>query len=254
MTRKTCSGGALAAAAALLTLAAADPAPVAPPAIEFRPSTDYCAEVDGAYTPDARFFATAAVGKFLIDLPSLSKTLLVDPKTRKAVQVPESSLKRERDDGIVRLIEPVPQDASAYDLSIDGSVTRVRIDDSDVVVRNGSSCLPVLTQAITVGPITEDSSARRCVQQEARATGAASGCAKNAYLKNSCNAAVVVVVLITQHLHSGTLPDTPTVVLPPGAEHSLGCVWPSGAMAPSTYDLRAVAFLEKKSPSGSRQH
>ena len=250
MTRKTLSAGA-AAAAALLTLTAAAPAPAGATPVEFRSSTDYCAEVDGTLAPDARFFATDAGGKMLVDLPSLSKTLLVDPKVGKAVRVPESSLRREVDKGIVRLVDPIPQDASACDLSIDGTVTRFRIDDSEVRVRKGSSCQPVETPASTAGPLTDDPEARRCVHQEARPTGAASGCSKTASLRNSCNVPVVAVIQITQHLSSGTLPDIPTVVLPPGGEQSLGCVWPSGATAPSTYDVRAAAFLQKR---GTAQH
>jgi hypothetical protein len=252
MTWKTLFRRAFPAAAALVALAALAPVPLAAGELVCRASSDYCAEVNGAYVPAARFFVTDTKGRFLVDIPSLSMSVLINRKTKKAVAVPRSSIKHEAADGVVRLAVPIPSDAPGYALSIDGPVLRFQVDTSEVRVLKASSCQPIVMPIWTAAPVTDDSSARRCLHQEARPLSATPSCMKGAYVKNSCDVPVVAVVRSTQHLFSGTLPETSTIVLPPGVEHSLGCVWSSGAMAPSVYELRAAGFLPRPPVSEAR--
>lgn len=236
-------------AAGFVAVAALANAPLTPGETVCRASSDYCAELNGAYAPDARFFATDTNGRLLVDIPSLSMSVLINAKTRKAVTIPRSSLKHQAADGVVRLPDSLPPHARAYALSIDGPVMRFQIDTSEVRVLKAAGCRPIVNPSWTAAPVTDDSSARRCLHQEARPLAPTLGCTKGAYLRNSCDVPVVAVVQSTQHLMSGTLPETSTILLPPGVTHSLGCAWPSGAMAPVVYEVRAAAFLPRPTAS-----
>ena len=252
MTRKALFRRAFPATALLLALAAFAPVTVAAAELLCRPSTDFCAEVSGAYAPDARFFAPDTEGRYLIDIPSLSVSVLLNLKTKMVFTVPQSKMEREAGDSIVRLDDPIPSELPSSALSIDGEVMRFRIDRSEVRVLKGHDCQSIVTPTSTAAPVTNDPSARGCLHQDARPLTATSVCTKGAYLKNSCDAPVVVVLQTTQHLTSGTLPQTSTIVLPPGADRSLGCVWSSGAMAPTVYEVLAATFLPGKTVSEHR--
>jgi hypothetical protein len=241
---------ALPASAAAATAAAA--APAGSPQAVWRVSPDYCAEIDGTYAPDARVFVTDAKGRFLIDLPSLSTGVLVNTKSKTAVRISRWSMKYDGGDGACRLSDPVPSDAPTFEMSEDGPDLRLRIDTSEVRLLKSSKCHSTVTPYWTGASVTDDSSARRCLHREERPLRDTPGCTKGAFLKNSCEVPVIAVVRTTQHLFSGTLPETSSVVVPPGAEHSLGCVWSTGAMAPSDFDLLAAAFLPKPTGTGNR--
>jgi hypothetical protein len=238
--------------AALLALAALGPVPVAAADLVFRARPDSCVEVDGAFAPDARLLKTDGDGKFLVDIPSLSVSVLVNVKTRKAVTIPPSLIEREAADSRIRLVGPVPSDSPTSELSVEGQVLRFAIDESEVRAHLESSCQAAVVPGWTAGPITDDSSARRCVHLEDKPIQETAGCLKVTTLKNSCDVPIMVVVLSTQHLLSGDLPETSSLVIPPGGNHTLGCAWASGATSPTAYELRAAAFLSKTLPSGRR--
>lgn len=234
----------LVALAALASLAAA-----APPELVLQANTDYCVEIDGDYTPDARCFTTKDNDKFLVVIPSLSVTALADLKTRKAVSIPSSSVEREAGDSRVRLTDPVPPDAETYELSLEGQILRFQVDKSEVRVQRASSCRPVAVPGWTAGPITDDAAARRCVHLEEKPITPTAGCTKEAFAKNTCDRPVMAVIRSIQRLLSGSLPEDSPVLIPPGGTYPLGCAWSAGAMAPTMHEVRAAQFLPKRNPS-----
>jgi hypothetical protein len=229
--------------AALATLA---PAQVTPAEWIAGESSDYCAEINGTYAPDARFFATDRKDKLLVDLPFLSMSALVNLKSRKVIAVPPSILTREVGDHTVKLALPSPPEAPSYSLSTEGSIASFQLETTEVRIHKASTCRTTVAPVWTASPVTDDSSARSCLHQDVRPITATAGCLKWAYMKNSCAAPVVAVVRITQHLFSGTLPETSTFLLPPGTDYALGCAWSSGAMAPTDFNLIAAQFHEKQ--------
>jgi hypothetical protein len=213
----------------------------------FTAKTDSCVEVDGAYAPDARVFKTDA-GTRLVDIPSLSVSVLIRVKTRKAVTIPPSLIQREDADGRIRLVRPVPANSPSSELSVEGKILRFKIDKSEVLAHMESDCRPLVVPALTAGPITDDSSARRCLRMEDKPIRETAGCLKVTTLLNSCDVPVMAVVLSVQHLFSGDLPETSPVVIPAHGVHGLGCAWASGATSPTAYELRAASFLSKPPP------
>jgi len=142
MTRKALFRRAFPATALLLALAAFAPVTVAAAELLCRPSTDFCAEVSGAYAPDARFFAPDTEGRYLIDIPSLSVSVLLNLKTKMVFTVPQSKMEREAGDSIVRLDDPIPSELPSSALSIDGGArperARLSVDrDADLDRRAG---------------------------------------------------------------------------------------------------------------------
>jgi uncharacterized membrane protein YphA (DoxX/SURF4 family) len=116
----------LAATAAALTIATAEPAVAAE--VVCRANYDFCVEVDGVYPQDARFFVSDTRGKFLVDIPSKSKSVLIDLPTRRAVSVPRTSIKPDGADGVIRVADPGLAASPAYALSIEGPVLRFQAD------------------------------------------------------------------------------------------------------------------------------
>lgn len=135
---------------ALIALAATAPLPAAPDEVVCTASYDFCIEVDGSFPPDARFYLGDARGKFLVDIPSQSKSLLIDLPSKKAVTVPRNNVKPDAATGKVRVIDPGSQASPAYALSIEGPVLRFNTDTSKVRV------LKVTERPPVVGPVTLD--------------------------------------------------------------------------------------------------
>src|SRR5262245_30053047 len=253
MRAKPSGGYAFLAGTALIVLAVLVSIPAGADELVYKASADYCAEVNGAYAPDARFFTTDTAGKFLIDIPSLPMSALVNLKTKKAVPIPPTSITHEPDESSVRFEEPTATDTPTITVSIDGEVSRFQSDASEVRILKASKCRSTAPPPVRpAASIKEDPAARKCLHKEERPLANTAGCTKTASLKNSCDAQVVAVVRSTQHLFSGTLPATSTVVLPPGAEVPLGCVWPSGAMAPTVYEVLTAGFPPKQNEAGNR--
>jgi hypothetical protein len=204
----------------------------------------YCAEIDGAYAPNARFFTTEPKGRLLVDLPSLSTSTLLALKAQKMVILPPSSFKLEAN-GSKRLVEPVSAEAPVASLSMGGTGWTFKVRDSEVRVLKASDCHPVVTSLPPEEPLTDDPTAKKCLRQDARPIPETAGCTKGVFLRNNCDVPVLALVQTTQHLFSGTLPQTSTVVIPPRADYALGCAWSRGAMGPENYDVIAAAFATK---------
>src|SRR5258705_981568 len=81
--------------------------PVAGEALVLRACDTYCAEINGAYAPDVRFFSTDPKGRLLVDLPSLSTSALLTLKAQKLVTLPRSSFKLEAEKSRAVLVDPV---------------------------------------------------------------------------------------------------------------------------------------------------
>jgi len=148
MTPKTAIPYAIVAAATLSAMVAVSPAPAFAADVVCRANYDFCVEVNGAYPPDARFFVGETRGKFLVDIPSQSKSVLIDLPTRRAVSVPRDSIKPDGADGVVKVVDPGGAGATAYALSIDGPVLRFDADTSKVRV------IKVTERPPQVGPVT----------------------------------------------------------------------------------------------------
>jgi len=148
MTPKTAISHAILATATFSVMVAMAPAPAAAADVICRANYEFCVEVNGAYPPDARFFVAETRGKFLVDIPSQSKSVLIDLPTRRAVSVPRDSIKPDGADGKVRVADPGGAGAPAYALSIEGPVLRFQADASKVRI------LKVTERAAQVGPVT----------------------------------------------------------------------------------------------------
>jgi len=116
--------------------------------------------------------------------------------------------------------------------------------------------LPALAMGgVLAGGPVDDASARACLQMESQpAAPGTAGCTKFFDLRNTCDLDVLVEVRRTQHLFSGTLRQTFSVVVPAGGEQSLGCAWWSGAMAPLEHELLVARFLTAPTRPGTREH
>lgn len=220
--------------------------PVVGEALVLRACDTYCAEINGAYAPDVRFFSTDPKGRLLVDLPSLSTSALLTLKAQKLVTLPRSSFKLEAEKSKAVLVDPVSPEAPVSSLSMGGPAWSFKINDSEVRILKASECHPVVAALPPNDPVTDDLKAKKCLHQDTRPIRT-TDCTKGAFLRNSCDTPVVAVVQITQHLFSGTLPQTSTVVIPPGVDYPLGCVWSSGAMGPANFDILAAAFARHQS-------
>jgi len=226
--------------------AAASAIPVAGEELVLAASDAYCAEINGAYAPDVRFFATEPKGRLLVDLPSLSSSALITLKAKEMVTLPRSTFKVDGGENKARLLNPVANDAPVSPVSMGAGVWSFKIADADVRILKASECHPVTAAYAPSEPVTNDLAAKKCLHKDARPIPETAGCSKSAFLTNSCDVAVVAVVQTTQHLFSGTLPETSSVVIPPRSNYVLGCFWPKGAMSPANYEVLAAAFARQQ--------
>lgn len=222
-----------------------------------RENDDYCAEINGEVAPDARFFLPIdPEDRMVVDFPSLSVSAVINLQTRKVVTVPRSSLNlEEKVEGVVRVSVIIPAYApnSALLREKGDYLSSFQLGNAVVHVQKASKCRPP-DPIPTMPPAGDDPSARKCLIRDTRPIQATAGCTKAAFLRNTCGQPVYAAVRSTQHLLSGTLPQTSTLMLAPGAEVSLGCVWMSGAMAPTDYDVVAASFPQKPSSSDGQAH
>ena len=115
-----------------------------------RANFDFAVEVGGTYPPDARLLQSDARGKFLVDIPSQGKSLMVDLAGRRVTTVPPGTIDRDPDTGLVRFTEPGPEAGPAYALAIEGAVLRFQTETSPVRV------LQALEREPIVGPVAFD--------------------------------------------------------------------------------------------------
>ena len=258
--RSACPGTLL-----LIGLSVLFPKPVAAEELTFQASSDYCAEIDGRQATDAGFFVSDPAGRLLVDLPSLSTKVLLALQRKDVVTVPSSSIRREeerpsagneagadKDESKARLVVQLPSETPVSPLSVDGPAWSFQVREAKVRILKASQCRPavpppspVVPPPPTGEPLTDDPRAKKCLHQDSRADAGTAGCTKSALLRNSCDVPVLALVQITQHLFSGTFPQTSSIVIPPGSSYPLGCVWLSGAMGPTNFDVLAAAFAAK---------
>jgi hypothetical protein len=97
--------------------------------------------------------------------------------------------------------------------------------------------------AAPAGPASNAPPARDCVSLQSRPATGIPGCTSSVYIRNRCDAPVLAVVQRTEHLMTGTLPQTFDVTVPPG-EQWIGCSWWNGAMAPADHEIAGAAYLD----------
>jgi hypothetical protein len=212
--------------------------------IACRENGDFIVEVDGEYPRDAQFYSSDTNGMFLVDIPSRSETFLLDLQVGQAFPVPRAGLRRETIDGTLRVRVPGRSDGSGSRLAVDSAVMAFQADTSKVRVVKAFGRPPDAGSRRTRGPAPEGAPARSCLRIESRPVVGIPGCGRYVHLVNTCDDYVAAQVGRVEHLFSGPLPQTFSVIVPPRAEHTLGCAWWSGGMAPTEHELLAAAFLE----------
>jgi hypothetical protein len=214
-------------------------------------SQGYDVIVDGVVQPGARVFVPDARFAFLIDIPALSNGFLVDVTTQKAFAISRWDLKPGNTSDVLRASIPQMSAASSYPVAVEGDVLRFRNETSEVRLVKAVEHSPFTGSGGDPQPITPSAEARACLRTESLpAPVGTPGCAKFVYLKNTCNVPVVADMTRTEHLLSGTLPQTYRVIVAPAGEQSLGCEWWSGATAPSENAILSAGFIPERDKHG----
>lgn len=236
---------------ALVAIAAIVPVRATPAELVCHASSEFDVQVDGIYQPDARVFVLETPGELLIDIPSLANELLVELGTKKVVAISRWNIKPGATNDDIRVVVPETSKTSSYEMTIDGQNLHLRSENSEVVITKVGKRPPPAAPAGAGTPFNPSVEARACLRWESLpAPVGTPGCGKFVYLRNSCDVPVVANVSRTEHLMTGTLPQTFQVVVPAQGEQSIGCDWWSGAMAPSEHALLDAGFL----PEAGRRH
>jgi hypothetical protein len=249
----------LLSAAALMALAVITPIQARAAELVYHASHGFDVVVDGAYQPNARVFqATEPPIRFLLDIPSQSMAFLVNTLSKKAVAVSRWHIKPGETNDVIRADVADASDASSYAVFSDGeAMIGFRTGSSEVRLMKASEHPTFTGSGGEAKPITPSAEARACLRLESLpAPVGTPGCAKFVYLKNSCNVPVVADMSRTEHLLSGTLPQTFQIIVTPSGEQSLGCDWWSGATAPSETAIQSAGFLPEpdKHGHGNKDH
>jgi len=239
--------------------------------LTFKPDGRWAVEINGERSWDATFLAGSDQGKYLLDLASEKKVLLVDVSARSATVVPKEDVRRSAD-GTVRIDDRFAWSAPGYLLSSKGKTLRFQIETSEVVIREASKTeeakgdaaadattdaapgvvRPASGRATTGGAATGVSSASsadrpaalECVGLSTRPAAGVPGCTQFVYIRNKCEVPVLAQVQRTEHLMTGTLPQAFSQTVMPG-EQWLGCAWWSGATAPAQHEILGAVFLSE---------
>jgi hypothetical protein len=257
MTRKLAHRCRFQAAAALVVMSAIVTVPARPGQMICHESHDYGVVVDGVIQPGARVFVPEARFAYLIDIPSLSNGFLVDVTARKAFAISRWDLKPGDSNDAVRAAIPQTSGASSYPVSVEGDLLRFRNETSEVRLVKAVEHSPFAGGGGDSKPMKPSAEARACLRLESLpAPVGTPGCAKFVYLRNTCNVPVVADMSRTEHLFSGTLPQTYRLIVAPAAEQSLGCEWWSGATAPSENAIVSAGFIPEpdKHGHGNKDH
>jgi hypothetical protein len=220
-------------------------------------SQDYDVVLDGVVQPGARVFLPDARFAYLIDIPSLSNGFLVDVTAQKAFAISRWDLKPGNTSDVLRAAVPETSGASSYPVSVEGDVLRFRNETSEVRLVKAAEHTPFTGSGGDPKPIAPSTEARACLRLESLpAPVGTPGCAKFVYLRNTCNVPVAADMSKTEHLFSGTLPQTYRLIVAPAGEQSLGCEWWSGATAPSENAIVGAGFLPEpdKHGHGNKDH
>jgi hypothetical protein len=257
MTREIAHRCRFLAAAALVAMSVIVTVAARPGQVICHASQDYDVVVDGVVQPGARVFVPEARFTYLIDIPSLSNGFLVDVTARKAFAISRWDLKPGNTSDVLRAAVPETSGASFYPVSVEGEVLRFRNETSEVRLVKAVEHSSFTGSGGDPKPITPSAEARACLRMESLPAPAGTpGCAKFVYLKNTCNVPVVADMTRTEHLFSGTLPQTYRLIVAPGGAQSLGCEWWSGATAPSENAIQSAGFLPEpdKHGHGNKDH
>lgn len=246
---------------ALATLAAITPSAAAPVEVVARGSDEFSVTVDGSAPPDARVYQSDARGMYLIDIPSQSKCLLVDTRTKKAVTVSRWDIKLGDNDSTLR-VNDTGKNGPAYAVTLDKDTLVMRNETSEVRLLKSSSggftpAEPGSSDRKRGGdgqePVDDDA-ARACLRLEARPEGrGVQGCTKFVYLSNTCETPVIANIQRIEHLVNGTLPNNFSVAIPAAKEFPLGCSWYSGATAPTNYAVKGAGFARVGDRRGDKE-
>ena len=215
----------------------------------FRVSPDFAVEIDGRREPAATFLLSDARGKSLVEIPSWSKTFLLDLPAKKVVAVGSSDIRR-TDDGVVQVEDRDAWSQPFHVLEILGPSLAFRTEFGDVRIvkapRGSPDNAGVCASAGGAAVVSVASAAaRECVALDSRPAAGVPGCTRSVFIRNICDEPVVATLKRVERLASGNLPQTFTMVVPPG-EQWLCCAWWSGAMAPSSQEILSAAFLEPR--------
>ena len=234
----------------LVTMSAIVTVP-ARPQVTCHASQDYDVVVDGVVQPGARVFLSDDRYAYLIDVPSLSTDYLVDVRFQKAFAISRWDVKPGNTGDDLRAAVPETPGASSYAVSVEGELLRFRNGTSEVRLVKAAEHSPFAGPGGDPKSITPSAEARACLQiKSLPAPAGTPGCAKFVYLGNTCNVPVVADMSRTEHLFSGSLPQTYRLIVAPGATQSLGCEWWSGATAPSENAILGAGFLPERDKHG----
>jgi hypothetical protein len=250
--------------------------PAAAATWRFRAEEHSQIEANGQEQADARLLVTDAPGRYLVDLPSESKCVLIDVSSGSAILLMRNEVKRVKGNGpggAILVDQRSALDTPSYALHTEGQALEFQTDISFVHVElprpsseaevDGAEKMevppaaasPELPAVVGVSMVTESpgswtpsatgsDAARACVRLDASPSSLTPACTKSVYVRNSCDTAVVALIRETQHLMSGSLSETISVLVPPNGTNWVGCSWWSGAMAPAMHDLIGAGFLE----------
>ncbi|HEV8700934.1 MAG TPA: hypothetical protein VGV60_06645 [Candidatus Polarisedimenticolia bacterium] len=270
----------------ILVCAALLASPTAAANWKFRAYEHARIEVNGNAQTDGRLLATDAPGIYLVELPFDSKYVLVDVRSRSAILLMRSEVKRVKseDRGNVILIDQrsalatpsyaLRSEGRAFDFQTDISSVHVDLTDPKSETEGGGAAKTEVAPAKPVPetpaspspgiateppgsgtpPVADSAAARACVRLETIPSALTPGCTKSVYVRNTCDRPVVAVVGQTQRLMSGPLSDRVSVPVPPRGETWVACAWWSGAMAPATHDLIGTGFVEPPPHHGHGGH
>jgi hypothetical protein len=242
MTREIMHRSRFQVAAALVAMSVIVTVVARPGRVVCHASEDYDVAVDGVIQPGARVFLPDTRFAYLIDIPSLSYGFLLDVTTKKAFAISRWDLKPGDTSDVLRAAVPETSSAS-YPLSVEGNYLHFQTETSEVRLMKGLQHPSSTKPGGDPKPITPSAEARACLRLESLpAPVGTPGCAKFVYLKNLCNVQVVVDMSRTDHLLSGTLPQTFRVIVAKAGEQSVGCEWWSGATAPTEHTILSAAF------------
>jgi hypothetical protein len=273
----------------ILVCAALLSSPAAAANWKFRADEQARIEVNGDAQTDARILATDAPGIYLVELPFESKVVLVDVRSRSAILLMRHEVKRVKSEGrgdVILIDQRSGLGTPSYSLSLgsDGLAFDFKTDISSVHVDlprpksepEGGGAAKTRTEvapskpgpetAAAAGaaiaaeppgpgtpPVADSAAARACVRLETIASPTPS-CTRSVYVRNSCDRSVVALVSQTQHLMSGPLSDTLSVLVPPRGQSWVACAWWSGAMTPAVHNLIGAGFVEPPPHHGHGDH
>ena len=255
----------LVAAAAAAACACLLATPLTGAELTCRPDEEFKVAVNGEHDDTAQVLLTDAPGKFLVEIPKESRTVLVDMHEKRAFAVARQDVWRTAD-GVVHVDDRFSWTAPTYAFTLDESSMRFNTGVSDVQLVRVTPPRPdekLLGYAVSEPapapaqgkaakkprPEQHPLSARDCLKLVDLPVTGVPGCAKFVAVSNVCDTPVHASVVRTEILKIGRLPQTLMFDLPPGGEETLGCSWWSGAAAPASHEIGPAVYLTQPAPA-----